>query len=254
MKILAGKKGLVVGLANEHSIAWGCAKAFHENGADLAITYLNEKTKGFVEPLATLLQAPIFMPLDVTQSEQQNALFAQIERTWGSLDFVLHSIAFAPKDDLQGRVVDCSAHGFATAMDVSCHSLIRLVKDAERLMKDGGSVLTMSFYGAEKVVSHYNMMGPVKAALEASVKYLACDLGEQGVRVNAISTGPVKTRAASGLTDFDKLMEEAAKKAPLHQLVTIEQIGEMAAFLASDNARYVTGQTIYVDAGYNTTA
>lgn len=252
MSTLAGKKGLVVGIANDSSIAWGCAKAFHDQGAELAVTYLNEKSKTYVQPLADKLQAPIFIKLDVTEPQEQEALFAAIVEKWGKLDFLLHSIAFAPKADLQGRVVDSSSEGFCQAMDISCHSLMRLAKSAEPLMKDGGSILTMSYYGAEKVVTHYNLMGPVKAALEASVKYLSTELGSQHIRVNALSTGPVKTRAASGLTDFDKLMEEAASKAPLHQLVTLEQIGEMAAFLVSDNAKQVTGQTIYVDAGYNT--
>lgn len=251
--LLKGKKGLVVGIANEHSIAWGCAKAFHDQGAELAVTYLNDKAKSYVQPLAEALDASIFMKLDVTQPAEQQALFDAITRKWGKLDFLLHSIAFAPKADLQGRVVDSSGEGFAQAMDISCHSLIRLAKAAEPLMKNGGSILTMSYYGAEKVVTNYNLMGPVKAALEASVKYLSAELGSQYIRVNAVSPGPVKTRAASGLADFDRLMEEAAKRAPLHQLVTLEQIGDMAAFLVSDNAKQVTGQVIYVDAGYNIT-
>lgn len=249
--MLKNKKGLIVGIANEDSIAWGCAKAFHGHGAEVAVTYLNDRAKTYVQPLADKLSSPICMKLDVTQADEQDALFEAIDVKWGKLDFLLHSIAFAPKADLQGRVLDSSSEGFKTAMDVSCHSLIRLAKAAELLMKDGGSILTMSFYGAEKVVTHYNLMGPVKAALESSVKYLSTELGTQHIRINAISTGPVKTRAASGLTDFDKLMEDAAQKAPLHQLVTLEQIGEMAAFLVSDNAQQVTGQTIYVDAGYN---
>lgn len=248
---LQGKRGLVVGIANDASIAWGCARAFRAHGAELAVTWLNDKARSHVEPLAELLEAPIRMPLDVTQPEQMAALFAEIERQWGRLDFLLHSIAFAPKVDLQGRLVNSSRDGFLTAMDVSCHSLMRLAAAAEPLMPDGGSIMTMSYYGAEKVVTHYNLMGPVKAALEASVKYLAAELGAQGIRVNALSPGPIKTRAASGLADFDRLMELAAQRAALHQLVTLEQIGEMAAFLAGDNARQVTGQTIYVDAGYN---
>lgn len=249
--LLEGKKGLVVGVANDASIAWGCAKAFRDHGAELAVTYLNDKAKAYVEPLARSLESPIILPLDVTQPPQQQALFEAIEKCWGKLDFLLHSIAFAPKADLHGRVVDSSSEGFCQAMDISCHSLMRLAKAAEPLMKDGGSILTMSYYGAEKVVTHYNLMGPVKAALEASVKYLSTELGSKRIRVNTLSPGPVKTRAASGLTDFDRLMEEAANKAPLHQLVALEQIGEMAAFLVSDNAKQVTGQTIYVDAGYN---
>jgi len=251
MSTLSGKKGLIVGIANKDSIAWGCAKEFRKHGADLAVTYLNEKARDYVEPLADEIQASICMQLDVTQPQEQTALFEAIASKWGKLDFLLHSIAYAPKADLQGRVLDSSSEGFMAAMDVSCHSLIRLANAAEPLMKKGGSILTMSYYGAEKVVTHYNLMGPVKAALESSVKYLACELGQFHIRVNALSTGPVNTRAASGLTDFDKLMEEAARKAPLHQLVTLEQIGEMAAFLVSDNAQQVTGQTIYVDAGYN---
>jgi enoyl-[acyl-carrier protein] reductase I len=193
------------------------------------------------------------MKLDVTVETELEALFGAIRAQWGRLDFVLHSIAFAPKEDLQGRVVDSSREGFLQAMDISCHSLMRIVKEAEPLMTQGGSVLTMSYYGAEKVITHYNIMGPVKAALESSVKYLAMELGTQNIRVNTLSAGPIKTRAASGLEDFDQLMHEAAKKAPLHQLVTIEQVGEMAAFLVSDRAKQVTGQTIYVDAGYNIT-
>lgn len=249
---LKGKKGLVVGIANEASIAWGCARAFAAQGAELAVTYLNDKARAYVEPLAEKLGAPLCLPLDVTKPEDERALFAAIAKRFGQLDFLLHSIAYAPKNDLQGRVVDCTSAGFLAAMDISCHSLMRLCKAAEPLMTHGGSVLTMSYYGAEKVVTHYNLMGPVKAALEASVKYLASELGAQGIRVNALSTGPVKTRAASGLADFDRLMEEAAAKAPLHQLVTLEQIGEMAAFLVSDRATQITGQTLYIDAGYNT--
>lgn len=248
---LKGKRGLVVGIANDASIAWGSARAFRAHGAELAVTWLNDKARSYVEPLADQLEAPIRLPLDVTRPEQMRALFDEIERQWGRLDFLLHSIAFAPKVDLQGRLVNSSREGFLTAMDVSCHSLMRLAAAAEPLMSEGGSILTMSYYGAEKVVTHYNLMGPVKAALEASVKYLAAELGVQGIRVNALSPGPIKTRAASGLADFDRLMELAAQRAALHQLVTLEQIGEMAAFLASDQARQVTGQTIYVDAGYN---
>jgi len=251
MSFLAGKKGLVVGIANESSIAWGCARVLRANGAQCAVTYLNDKAERHVAPLAKRIDAPIVMPLDVTRPEQQDALFSAIAERWGRLDFILHSIAFAPKQDLQGRLVDSSAEGFMQAMDISCHSLMRLAAAAEPLMSDGGSILTMSYYGAEKVVTHYNLMGPVKAALEASVRYLAVELGTENIRVNALSPGPVQTRAASGLTDFDKLMEKAAANAPLHQLVTLDQIGEMAAFLVSDKATQITGQTLYVDAGFN---
>ncbi|BAK67206.1 enoyl-[acyl-carrier-protein] reductase (NADH) [Sphingobium sp. SYK-6] len=247
-------RGLIIGLANDQSLAWGCARALRAAGAEIALTYLNERTRDFTAPLAEVLDAPLLMPLDVTRQDQAEAVFAEIGRRWGKLDFLLHSIAFAPKEDLAGRVVDSSAAGFATAMDISCHSLARLAHLAEPLMTDGGSILTMSFYGSEKVVPGYGIMGPVKAALEAMVRYLAAELGPGGIRVNALSTGPVKTRAASGLGHFDALMCRAAENAPLHQLVTIEQVGEMAAFLLSDKARTITGQTIYVDSGYNVTA
>ena len=245
-------RGLIVGLANEHSIAWGCAKAFRAIGAELAITYQNDKTKTFIEGLAKEANAPIFMPLDITDVAQTDAVFKAIAEKWGRLDFLLHSIAFAPKADLQGRVIDCSVEGFKIAMDVSCHSLIRLAKHAELLMKDGGSILTMSYYGANKAIEDYNLMGPVKAALEASVRYLARELGPQGIRVNALSPGAIKTRASSGLAHFDALMEKYAENAPIQQLVSIEQVGEAAAFLVSDKSKNITGQTIYVDNGYGT--
>lgn len=244
-------KGLIVGVANKDSIAWGCAKILHEAGNELAITYQNEKTKEYVQPLVNSISCPIFMPLDVRDDVQLGDLFQRIETDWGKLDFIIHAIAFAPKSDLQGRVVDCSRDGFITAMDISCHSFIRLAKAAESLMRDGGSLITMSYYGAEKVVKNYNLMGPVKAALETTVRYLAMELGSKKIRVNAISPGPINTRAASGLSDFDQLMEKAANEAPLHQLVTIDAIGEMTAFLVSQKAQYITGQVIYVDGGYN---
>lgn len=250
-KLLEGKKGLVVGIANDASIAWGCTKEFCNHGAEVAITYLNDKARPYVEPLAVEVSSPIFRPLDVTNIDQQASLFQAIADQWGRLDFLLHSIAFAPKADLQGRVTDTSREGFMMAMDISCHSLIRLAKAAEPYMKQGGSIVTLSYYGARQVVKNYNLMGPVKAALEASVRYLAAELGNAGIRVNALSPGPVKTRAASGLTHFDELMNEAAAKAPLRQIVTLEQIGEMASFLVSDKTQQVTGQIIYVDAGYN---
>ncbi|MDV5823406.1 enoyl-ACP reductase FabI [Sphingobium naphthae] len=247
-------RGLIVGLANDQSLAWGCATTLRAAGAELALTYLNDRAKRFVEPLAQQVGAEMLLPLDVTAPDQMNALFDRVASRWGGFDFLLHSIAFAPKEDLHGRVTDSSADGFASAMDVSCHSLIRLARRAEPLMQNGGAILTMSFYGSEKVVPGYGIMGPVKAALEASVRYLAAELGPSGIRVNALSTGPVRTRAASGLSHFDALMARAAETAPLHQLVTIEQVGEMGAFLLSDRARFVTGQTIYVDSGYNVVA
>ena len=248
-----GLKGLIVGVANEHSIAWGCAKALREAGAELALTYLNDKAKPHVEPLARSVNAVLFLPLEVTDEAQLAALFETVRARWGRLDFIIHSIAFAPKDDLQGRVADSSRAGFMTAMDVSCHSLIRLAKAAEPLMTEGGAILTMSYLGAEKVVANYNLMGPVKAALESSVRYLAAELGPKGIRVNALSPGPVMTRAASGLSHFDELLRKAAAESPLRRAATIEEIGEVAAFLVSARARLITGQTIYADGGFSIT-
>ncbi|KAB7622980.1 enoyl-ACP reductase FabI [Alkalilimnicola sp. S0819] len=248
---LSGKKGLVVGIANQQSIAYACARHFRQQGAELAVTYLNGKAEPHVKPLADELEAALFLPCDVREPGQLEAVFARIEQEWGKLDFLLHSIAFAPREDLHGRVVDCSQAGFAQAMDVSCHSFIRMAHLAEPLMKDGGSLLTVSFYGAEKVVENYNLMGPVKAALESSVKYMAAELGPQGIRVHALSPGPLQTRAASGIDRFDALMEETARRAPQHQLADINDVGATAAFLVSDHARTLTGNITYIDAGYH---
>ena len=251
MFTLEGKKGLVVGVANEHSIAAGCARAFREAGAELAVTYLNDKARPYVEPVAKAADAPIFMPLDVEKDEQLDVLFATIRECFGRLDFLLHSIAYAPIEDLHGRVTDCTRAGFSRAMDISCHSFIRMAKCAEPLMTAGGCLLTVSYYGAEKVVDHYNVMGPVKAALEATVRYLAAELGPEGIRVNALSPGPLMTRAASGIKHFDALIDEARERAPQRRLVTIEDVGAMAAGLVSDAAKNVTGNIAYVDAGYH---
>ena len=247
-------RGLIVGVANEDSLAAGCAKALHDAGADIALTYLNEQARPYVEQVANKVGAQMVLPLDVTVPDQLGSVFESLSERWGTLDFLIHSIAFAPKEDLHGRVIDSSAEGFSIAMDVSCHSLVRLARQAEPLMREGGGILTMSFYGSEKVVRGYGMMGPVKAALESTVRYLAHDLGPRAIRVNALSTGPVQTRAASGLSHFDALMRAAVQQAPLHQLVTIDQVGAMAAFLLSPSARYITGQTIYVDNGFNISA
>ena len=247
--ILQGKKGLVVGIANEHSIAWGCARAFHAAGADLAVTWLNDKAKPHVQPLAQRLEAGIQLPLDVEQPGQLEAVFDAVASQWGQLDFVLHSIAFAPAADLHGRVIDCSREGFARAMDISCHSFLRMARLAEPLMQQGGSLLTMSYLGADEVIDNYGLMGPVKAALESCVRYMATELGPKGIRVNAVSPGPLATRAASGIAQFDRLMADAVERAPLGRLVDIADVGALCAFLASDAARSMTGSTLYVDAG-----
>lgn len=249
--ILGGAKALVVGVANDSSIAYGCAEAFSELGADLAITYLNEKSRGYVEPLAKDLGASIIMPLDVSKPGELEAVFDTITQQWGKLDILVHSIAWAPKEDLQGGLLNSSADGFAQAMDVSCHSFLRMARLAAPLMTNGGSMFAMSYYGANKVVPNYNLMGPVKAALEASCRYLAYELGPQGIRVHAISPGPLKTRAASGLKDFDLLLNEAAQRAPLGELVDILDVGFTCAFLATPLARRLSGETMYVDGGVN---
>ena len=249
--VLKGTKALVVGVANQYSIAYGCAKAFRELGADLAVTYVNEKTRGYVEPLAKELEASIVMHLDVSTPGMLESVFERIGKEWGQLDILVHSIAFAPKADLQGQLVDCSAEGFKQAMDISCHSFIRMARLAAPLMKNGGTMFAMSYYGANKVVANYNVMGPVKAALEASCRYLAYELGGKGIRVHAISPGPLKTRAASGLKDFDLLLNEAAQRAPIGELVDIMDVGFTCAYLATPYARRLSGETLYVDGGVN---
>ncbi|MBQ1767305.1 MAG: enoyl-ACP reductase FabI [Aquincola sp.] len=248
---LQGRKGLVVGIANEHSIAWGCAQAFAAAGAELAVTWFNDKARPFVEPLALQLKAPITLPLDVEQPGQMEAVFEAITRQWGRLDFVLHSIAFAPRSDLHGRVTDCSREGFLRAMDISCHSFARMARLAEPLMPEGGSLMTMSYVGAEEVISSYGVMGPVKAALEASMRYLAAELGPRGIRVNAVSPGPLATRAASGIPQFDALLADAVQRAPLRRLVSLQDVGALCTFLAGDGARAITGSTLYVDGGHH---
>ena len=249
--ILTGHKSLVVGIANENSIAYGCAKAFRTAGAELAITWLNEKARSFVEPLAVELEATITAPLDVAVPGQLETVFDLIRARWGKLDSLVHSIAFAPLEDLQGGLLNCSSKGFATAMDVSCHSFVRMAKLAAPLMVDGGAMFAMSYFGANRVVPNYNVMGPVKAALEAACRYLAYELGPANIRVNAISPGPLKTRAASGLKDFELMLNEAERKSPLGELVDIMDVGFTCAYLATNFAKRVTGGTIYVDGGAN---
>ena len=244
-------KALVAGIANEDSIAYGCARAFREWGADLAVTYLNDKARVYVEPLAKSLDAELIMPLDLMRPGELEAVFERISSDWGRLDILVHSIAFAPREDLQGGLLDCSSEGFAKAMDISCHSFIRMARLAAPLMKDGGALFTMTFHGSGKVVSNYNVMGPVKAALEASCRYLAYELGPRKIRVHAVSPGPLRTRASSGLKDFGELVEQARQKSPLGELVDIMDVGYACAWLASPLARHVTGTTLYVDGGVN---
>jgi enoyl-[acyl-carrier protein] reductase I len=248
---LLGQKALVLGIANEHSIAFGCARAFRKLGAELAVTYLNDKARPYVEPLARELETPLFLPLDVQKAGQLEAVFDQVSQKWGRLDIALHSIAFAPKEDLQGGLLGCSAAGFGLAMDVSCHSFVRMARLAAPLMKQGGTLFAMTYYGANKVVPTYSVMGPVKAALEACVRYLAYELGPKGVRVHAISPGPIKTRAAGGLKDFDLLLNEATHRAPVGELVDIDDVGMATAYLATPYAHRITGSIAYVDAGLN---
>lgn len=248
---LHGKRGLVVGIANDSSIAYGVAKAIRELGGDLAITYLNAKAEPYVRPLAEGLGAPIIMPLDVSQPGELEAVFERMKACWGTIDFVVHSIAFSPLNELHGRLVDSTSEGFSVAMDVSCHSFIRMAKLAEPLMPNGGTLLAMSYYGAEKVIEHYDLMGPVKAALETSVRYLAAELGPLNIRVNCISPGPMLTRAASGIKDFDELMGGAIERSPLRRLATPEDVGRLAAFYIAETGNNITGNVGYVDAGYH---
>ena len=246
---ISGRKGLVIGIANERSLAWPAALHFRQAGADLAVTYLNDRARPHVEPLARQVQAPIFLPCDVALPEQLEAVFEAISEQWGRLDFVLHAIGAVPPADLHGRLTDCSAEGFAEAMTISVHSLIRMARYAEPLMAEGGSLVTLSYFGAERVVEHYNVMGPVKAALEATVRYLAHELGPGGIRVNAISAGPVQTRAASGLTGFGALLSASASVAPLRRNITGDEVGLATLLLVSDFAAAVTGEVLHVDAG-----
>lgn len=253
-EMLQGRRGLVVGVANEDSIAFGCAAKLRGFGAQIALTYLNEKAKPYVEPLANRIQADLLMPLDVTEPGGIERVFTEIGNHWDSIDFVIHSIAFAPRTDLHGRIVDCSREGFLQAMQVSCHSFLEMAHYAEKLMRPGGALVTMSYYGADKVVENYNIMGPVKAALESSVRYIANELGPSGIRVYAVSPGPLKTRAASGIQHFDDLVQMAVDRAPQHRLVDIAEVGRVVAFLVSAGASGMTGDVIYVDAGLHNVA
>jgi enoyl-[acyl-carrier protein] reductase I len=250
-QVLAGRKALIVGVANDRSIAWGCAQAMRKAGAEIALTYANDRAKPHVEPLAQQLGAEIFLPLEVRDPAQLDALFDAIGKRWGRLDVLVHSVAFAPKEALQGRVTDCPRDGFLTAMEVSCWSFLDLARRSERLMQDGGTMLTMSYLGANEVVENYGIMGPVKAALESCVRYVATELGPKGIRVHAVSPGPLATRAASGIRDFDELMERVSTRAPVRRLVTIEEVGAACVFLASPYGAAMTGETLYMDGGFH---
>ncbi|OPY79341.1 MAG: Enoyl-(acyl-carrier-protein) reductase (NADH) FabI [Syntrophorhabdus sp. PtaU1.Bin153] len=249
--LLEGKRGLILGIANERSIAYGCAEVFHVLGAELAVTYAREKSEPFVKPLAEKLKSPIFMICNVEIPGQMEAVFERVSQVWGKLDFVLHSIAYAPKEDLHCRVTDCSREGFLQAMAISCYSLIHTARLAEPLMEGGGSILTVTSYGSEKVMKSYNITGPVKAALESCVRYIAAELGPKMIRVNSLSPGAIATRASSGLEHFDALAEHAVELSPQHRLVTIEDVGAFAAFLVCDAAKSITGGVHYIDGGYH---
>lgn len=249
--ILAGKRGLIMGVANNRSIAWGIARAARQQGAELAFTYQGDALKKRVGPLAEQLDAILVGHCDVTDGASIDAVFAEVERVWGKLDFIVHCIAFSDKDELTGRYLETSEENFNKSLNISCYSFTAVAQRAEKLMRDGGSMLTLTYYGAEKWMPHYNVMGVAKAALEASVRYLAADLGPDNIRVNAISAGPIKTLAASGIGDFRYILKWNEYNAPLRRTVTIEEVGETAAFLLSDLSRGVTGEVLHVDAGYH---
>jgi enoyl-[acyl-carrier protein] reductase I len=250
--LMAGKKGLVMGIANDRSIAWGIAKSLHQHGATLGFTYQGEALEKRIRPLAQETGVKLVEPCDVTDNASMDALFARVEKEWGGLDFLVHAIAFSDKDQLKGRYVDTTAENFAMTMNISCYSFTAVAQRAARLMKNGGSLVTLTYYGAEKVIPHYNVMGVAKAALEASVRYLAADLGNQNIRVNAISAGPIRTLAASGIGDFRYILKWNEYNAPLKRNVTIEDVGGSALYLLSDLGAGVTGEVHHVDAGYHT--
>jgi len=249
--LMKGKRGLIMGLANDKSIAWGIAKALSDAGAELAFSYQGDALKKRVDPLAESLGSKIVLPCDVSDMDSVDALFASLEKTWGQLDFIVHAIGFSDKAELRGRYVDTSRQNFLMSMDISVYSFTAVVKRAAAMMPEGGSCLTLTYYGAEKVMPHYNVMGVAKAALEASVRYMAEDLGKDGIRVNSISAGPIKTLAASGIGDFRYIMKWNEYNSPLRRNVTIEDVGKSALYLLSDLGSGVTGECLYVDAGYH---
>ena len=250
--LMAGKRGLIMGVANNRSIAWGIAKACADAGAELALTYQGEALKKRVAPLAEDLGAIIAGECDVTDPSSIDAVFANIEKQWGKIDFLVHAIAFSDKDELTGRYVETTAENFRQTMDISVYSFTAVAQRAEKLMNEGGSLVTLTYYGAEKVMPHYNVMGVAKAALEASVKYLAVDLGGKGIRVNAISAGPIKTLAAAGIGDFRYILKWNEYNSPLKRTVTIDEVGDSTMYLLSDLSRGVTGEVHHVDSGYHT--
>jgi enoyl-[acyl-carrier protein] reductase I len=249
--LLSGKRGLIFGVANNHSIGWGIAKRFAEEGAAIALTYQGDQLKKRVEPLSAEIGALVAGHCDVTQPETIDAVFAKVAEAWGSIDFVVHAVAFSDRSQLTGRFVDTTADNFAMTMNISCYSLTAIAQRAEKVMPDGGALVTLTYYGAEKVMPHYNVMGVAKAALEASVRYLAEDLGKQKIRVNAISAGPIKTLAASGIDDFRYILRWNEFNAPLRRTVTQQEVGDSALYLVSDLGRAVTGEVLHVDAGYH---
>ncbi|GAB0154008.1 enoyl-ACP reductase FabI [Marinobacterium iners] len=248
---LTGKRGVIFGIANNKSIAYGCAEVLSGLGAELCITYLNDKARPYVAPLADQLGATLVLPCDVATEGELEQIFERLKQEWGQIDFVIHSIAWSPLDELHGKLVDSSSEGFCKAMDISCHSFIRMARHARELMPQGGSLLTMSYHGAERVVDHYNLMGPIKAALESSVRYLAAELGPEQIRVHSLSPGPMPTRAAGGIDSFDELMGDAIERSPLHRLGSPSDVGKLAAFLISEHSSALTGNRIYVDAGHH---
>jgi enoyl-[acyl-carrier protein] reductase I len=248
---MAGKRGLIMGVANDRSIAWGIAQSLASQGAELAFTYQGEAFKKRVIPLVEPLRPAALVDCDVTQAGSLDAAFAELGSVWGNLDFVVHAVAFSDKEQLKGRYVDTTADNFAMTMNVSCYSFTAVAQRAEKLMPNGGSLLTLTYYGAEKVMPHYNVMGVAKAALEASVRYLAEDLGKKNIRVNAVSAGPIKTLAASGIGDFRYILKWNELNSPLRRTVTTNEVGDTAMFLLSDLARGITGEVLHVDAGYH---
>ncbi|MFB1024010.1 MAG: enoyl-ACP reductase FabI, partial [Octadecabacter sp.] len=248
--LMQGKRGLIMGLANDKSIAWGIAKSCADAGAELAFSYQGDALKKRVDPLAASLGSDIVLPCDVADMDSVDALFASLEEKWGKLDFIVHAIGFSDKNELRGRYVDTSRENFLNSMDISVYSFTAIVNRAEKMMSAGGSCLTLTYYGAERVMPHYNVMGLCKAALEASVRYLAEDLGKDGIRVNAISAGPIKTLAASGIGDFRYILKWNELNSPLRRTVTIEDVGKSAVYLLSDLSSGTTGEVLHVDSGY----